>query len=127
MNLESIAEKLELDGVGNRAFDIFINHLPTEAERAILLRDPYIGTPIDPELPNYRVTRFNVAARAKSYQEGKELMSQVMRSLTLSNTALTGMEVRYIRPRTEPIAFPMSQAGMFEFLVIFDAVYVIVQ
>lgn len=127
MNLESIAEKLEQDGVGSRAHDIFINHMPTDAESGILLRDPYIGTAFDYELPNYRDTRFNVATRSKNYADAKNLMWSVIRSLMVSNTSLTGMAVKFIRPRTEPIPFPKSVAGYYEFLVIFDAVYVIVE
>ncbi len=126
MNLESVAERLELDGVGWRGSDIFVSHLPTEVERGILLRHSYTGTPIDPELPGYRNTRFSVATRAKTYKEGVDLMWAVINSITVARVQMTNMDVKLIRARTEPIPFPMSPAGMFEFLVIFEAVYVIV-
>lgn len=126
MNLEAIANKLQLDGLGKKGKTIFINHMPVEAEAGILLRGSYVGTEINYELPNYRTTRFNVAVRAKSHTQAQTLVDKVCVALTLSEVALDGMDVRFIRPRTEPVLFPVSPAGQFEFLVIFDAVYVIV-
>lgn len=127
MNLEALAEKLQADRLGKKGKEIFINHMPTSVEAGILLRPPYVGTPIDYELPGYRSTRFNLSVRAKDYQTGDKLIRKAMASLTLEETKLSGMDVRYIRPRTEPVSFPLSVAGTFEFLVIFDAVYVIVE
>lgn len=126
MNLEAIASKLQLENVGKKGRSIFINSMPADAETGILLRIPFVGTEIDYELPNYRKTKFNVATRAKDYREAETLMRKVMACLTLSEVALENMDVRYIRPRTEPVPFPVTPAGQFEFLVIFDAVYVIV-
>lgn len=127
MNLESIAEKLQDDGVGQMGASIFINHMPADAASGVLLRPPYVGTPIDFELPGYRKTKFNVAARGKNYQEAYALAMKVMESLTVMETTLTGMDVRYIRPRTEPVSFPVSEGAAVEFLMIFETVYVIVE
>lgn len=126
MNLNTLAEKLQSDGVGVTGKTIFINHMPTKVEKGVLLRPAYVGTPIDYELPDYRVTRFSVAVRAKDFADGEALMRSVMSSLTLTEIQLSGMDIRYVRPRTEPVPFPLTVGGMFEFLVIFDAVYVIV-
>lgn len=127
MNLESLADKLQDDRLGKIGKDIFINHMPASAEQGVLLRQPYIGTPIDYELPNYRNTRFQAAIRSKDFKVGEQLAREVSASLTLTETVLPEMDIRYIRPRTEPVPFPLNAAGMFEFLVIFDAVYVIVE
>lgn len=127
MNLEMIADKLQADGVGQKGKVVFINHMPAEIVPGILLRPPYVGTPIDYELPGYRKTAFNVAVRATTYVEGEALAKKVMKSLTVSESMLGLTEVRYIRPRTEPVSFPVSDGALVEFLMIFEAVYVIVE
>lgn len=126
MNLEMIADKLQNDGVGNKGKTIFINHMPVEATAGVLLRPPYVGTPIDYELPGYRKTKFNAAVRGKNYREADILAKKVMESLTFYEAQMPGLDVRYVRPITEPVSFPVSEGSMVEFLVIFEAVYVIV-
>lgn len=127
MNLEMIADKLQADGVGMKGKTIFINHMPSDVVPGILLRPPYIGTPIDYELPGYRKTTFNVAVRGTTYVEGDQLAKKVMKSLTFSEVTLGLTEVRYVRPETEPVSFPVSDGALVEFLMIFEAVYVIVE
>lgn len=126
MNLEMIADKLQDDGVGKKGKTIFINHMPADVQTGILLRPPYIGTPIDYELPGYRKTKFNCAVRGKNYKDGNALAQKVMESLTFSEMTISDTLVRYVRPTTEPVSFPVSDGGMVEFLMIFEAVYVIV-
>lgn len=125
MNLEILAHKLQTDGVGKKGVDIFIQHMPQSAETGILLRMPYIGAPIDYELPGYRRERFNLIVRSKKYQTAEALVRKAMTSLTVSETQLTGMDIRFMRPERLPISYPLSEADMTEFLVIFEAVYVI--
>ena len=126
MKLDSIAAKLQNDGVGIKGQSIFIGNMPANAIPAILLKPPALGTEINPELPGYRKTHFNAVTRGKTYADGEKLMERVMASLTLMETTLPGMDIRYIRPQTEPISFPISNSTIFEFLVIFEATYVIV-
>lgn len=126
MNLEMIAAKLVADAVGVVGTTIFINHMPVKAKSGILLRPPYVGTPIDYELPGYRRTRFNMSCRAESYTAAKALIEAAIASATVKETTLSGISVKYVRPTTEPVSFPISDGGFVEFLVIFEAVYVIV-
>lgn len=126
MNLEMIAGKLATDGVGVTGTSIFINHMPVSADSGVLLRPPYVGTPIDYELPNYRRTTFAASIRGKTYVAAKTLAAQVVASLTFHETVLAGLDIRHVRPVTEPVSFPISEGGHVEFLVIFEAIYVIV-
>ncbi len=126
MKLDSIARKLQTDGLGTIGKEIFIDNMPAKATSGILLRSALLGSPIDYELPGYRNTHFNVATRGKTHKAGEELMARVMLALTLGETKLTGMAIQHMRPRTDPVAFPLSEATIFEFLVIFEVVYVIV-
>lgn len=126
MNLEMIADKLQDDGVGRQGKTIFINSMPADAASGVLLRPPYIGTPIDYELPGYRKTKFNAAVRGRSYSEALALTQKVMESLTFGDVEMTGVSVKHVRPIAEPVSFPVSEGSSVEFLMIFEAVYVIV-
>lgn len=126
MNLESIAGKLQTDGVGLIGKSIFIANMPVDVKTGVILRSAYLGTPIDYELPNYRKTHFHAATRGKDYAEGNALMKKVMTSLTFDYLILPGMDFRFCRPVIEPVTFPESDGKVYEFLVIFDATYVIV-
>lgn len=126
MNLEMIANKLSDDGVAKKGITLFVNQMPVDAKVGVLLRPPYIGTPIDYELPGYRKTKFTASIRGTTYKEANDLAQRVMESLTVIETELDGIAVKFIRPVTEPVLFPVSDAGMTELLVLFETVYVIV-
>jgi len=126
MNLEAMAKKLQKDGVGRMGVDIFVGHAQEKKGNGILLRDTYAGDPIDYELPGFCRTRFHGIVWSKKYRDGEALALKMMKSLTIQETTLEDMEIRYLRPRNRPVSYPLSEGSTFEFLVIFDGVYVIV-
>lgn len=115
MNLLPIAEKLEADGVGVMAETIFVNMIPAEAPTGVLLRNPLQGTQIDYELPGYFKTDFKVIARATTYPEGEALIQAVFDSLTIQSAQVGTMFVKYMRPKTKPVVFPLSKGNLLEF------------
>lgn len=123
MNLLPIAEKLEVDGVGVMTDTIFINMIPAEAPTGVLLRNPLQGTEIDYELPGYYKTTFRVIARAKSYPEGEALIQAVFDSLTVLNAQVGSMFVKYMRPKTKPVVFPISKGNLLEFSADFSVCF----
>ena len=125
MNLESIAEYLNAQGLGVPGQTVFVHKMPAEVKEGILLLSSLSGTQIDYELPKYRKTKFQAIVRHTNHIGGKELSKQVMNALTLYNHNLTGMKVKRIRPRHEPIVFPVSKGNLLEFSVNYDAIYVL--
>lgn len=115
MNLLPLAEKLEADGVGVMAETIFINMIPAEAPTGVLLRNPLQGTKIDYELPGYYKTEFKVIARAASYPDGEALIQAVFDSLTMAEATVGSMFVKFMRPKTKPVVFPLSKGNLLEF------------
>lgn len=115
MNLLPLAEKLEADGVGVMAETIFINMIPADAPTGVLLRNPLQGTPIDHELPGHYKTEFKVIARATTYPAGEALIQAVFDSLTVAELQVGSMYVRYMRPKTKPVVFPLSKGNLLEF------------
>lgn len=123
MNLMPIAQALENAGLGMMGQTIFINMIPIECPQGILLRSPLSGTKIDYELPGYYRTKFQLIVRAGSYAAGEALAASVFAALTIKETQLGTMYVRYMRPMTKPAVFPLSKGNLLEFAAYFDVVF----
>lgn len=124
MSLEAFAKKLHNDGVGRIGTNIFLNHAVENIETGILLRDH--RSPIDHELPNYNKVKFQGIVWSKDYKAGYALARKMMTSLTIKNQTMENMDIRYVRANNMPVCYPISDSSTYEFLVIFEAVYVIV-
>lgn len=123
MDLMPIANKLEFEGLGIQGKSLFINFMPMEAKTAIMLRTPLAGTDIDHELPGYFKTSFILVARAPQYVAALDLTKSVMLALTMYDQTLDTIEVKYMRPVTLPVSFPVSEGNFYEVQVTFDIAY----
>lgn len=125
MELEPIAAWLEQAGCGVQAQSIFINEMRV-GDAGILLKASYKGTKIDPELPGYYKGEFALIARGKNYAAAKALITQAMAALNMSAETQVGpMLVKYLRPRTLPISYPIPAGGLTEFVTNIDCAYVL--
>jgi hypothetical protein len=120
MNLMPFINQLEAKGVGKKGKTLFINMLPIDISEGVLLRNSLTGTDIDYELPGYFRTEFQVIVRAGSYEAGEKLINKVTDSLTLTNEQLDGLFFNYVRPRTEPVTYPLSEGNLLEFSTYFS-------
>jgi hypothetical protein len=129
MKLESIAEKLEIAGVGARGDKVFVNHMPPMITVGVLLREPFGGTMIDPELPNFRKTSFQLIVRSNNDMAAAlALMNQALAGIVTETEQNypQGMFVKYVRQRHEPLRFPITPGNALELLVNIDVCYVLV-
>jgi len=125
MNLMPLADRLEAAGLGTKGVDLFLNMMPADVTTAIMMRPPLRGTPIDWELPGFYKAEFQLIVRSPSYEDGLALTNQVVDALTIIQEEVVGpLAFNYCRPRTEPVAFPISEGNLLEFNVYFDACYV---
>lgn len=126
MNFESLAERLE-DALGlKQGTTLFINMMPTNVDEGVVIKVGFSGTQIDGEITSLRKGRFQVAVRSLTYANAKTLAEEVSAALTMTNVVLPGMEVKSIRPLTEPIPYQPSVGGYVEFSVSYQAIYGIV-
>lgn len=123
MNLYPIAERLQEFGLGTMAESIFINMIPVECTQGILLRNPLQGTQIDYELPGYFKTRFQLIVRHATYAGGEELINQALDALTANEIQIGPMYVKFVRPTTKPVVFPLSKGNLLEFATYFEIVF----
>jgi len=124
MNLMPLADLLEGESVGVRGESIFLNMMPAEAESAILLRNPLSGARINYEMPGYFRTEFQLIVRGHSYAETETLMNRVIAILTLNETQVEDAYFKFSRPKTEPVAYPLSKGNLIEFNAMFEVTYV---
>lgn len=120
MNLLPLAEHLQAKKVGVMGKSIYINMLPIDVSLGALLRNDLNGTEIDYELIGYSRTRFQAIVRAPTYPQGESLMEKLTQAITVNNTRMGMYHFNYIRPRTEPVVFPLSEGNLLEFSVYFD-------
>jgi hypothetical protein len=123
MDLMPIANKLEFEGLGVQGKTLFINFMPMEAKTAIMLRVPLVGTDIDHELPGYFKTSFILIARAPQYVAALDLARSAMLALTIYDDDVDTINVKYMRPVSLPVSFPVSEGNFYEVQVTFDIAY----
>lgn len=125
MNLNSIAEYLtgETDlAIGRTLFSHF---LPADVTVGVMLRNTPVGTQINPEVPDLRKAPFQVIVRDTDFAHGAARADEISKVLNFLEKELTGMATKYMRPRTEPYAYPLSAGNLWEFMVNFDCCYVV--
>jgi hypothetical protein len=127
MKLMPLADLLESAGLGVKGGNLFIEIVPTEAQRAIVLRNPPAGTKVNHELPGFFRTEFQAAVRvpASEYAAGAELMDQVGAALSLNNAQVADHLFHYCRARTEPVATALPEGNLVEFAATFDCCFVL--
>jgi len=126
MNVMPLVNRLETLKLGVKGKSLFVNMLPAEARQAVLVRSPLNGTPINYELPGYYRAGFTVIVRtpAAEYEKGLALMKKVTTALTVDNLQVEEQFFNYVRPRTQPVVFPLSAGNLLEISAQFDANYV---
>lgn len=123
MNLMPFADKLETEKIAVKGKSLFINMMPVTCKTGVLLRDKLTGTPIDHELPGLYRASFQVIARSPDMVAGQQLIDSVSASLTLTETQLGSMLIRYSRPVELPTVFPLSDGNIYEFNQWFEVAF----
>lgn len=123
MNLMPLANRINATNLGTKGVDLFIEMMPFEVNSAILLRSPLSGTKIDHYLPGYFQTEFQLIIRSSGYQAGLVLAKSATDLLTFGELKLETQTFNYCRPRTLPVAFPLSKGNLVECNIMFDCCY----
>lgn len=128
MRLEEIAEYLVSLDIGLKTRDsqknLFVNYMGPNIPKGVLIRESYMGTPIDHYLPGYFRASFQIIVRDSDYVEGRRKADIILESLTVRQSRTIGsMYVRQILPRHEPLVYPVSEGNRLEWSINFDAAY----
>lgn len=126
MILPVLAQYLNDQGFAKIGKTLFVHQFPEGAVNATLLRRSEAGARINHELPGYRKDAFQAIVRVRDYATGQALADQLMDLLTAYELDLPGYHFKYVRPRTDPVVYPIQASNYIEYSVNLDAVYVIV-
>ena len=124
MDLLPIANKLEALNLGVTGKTLFINFMPMECKQGMMLRSPLSGSKIDHELPGFYKTEFSVIARSHQFVTAENMVKSTMSALKVYDQQVGDIFVKYMRPRTLPVAFPVSEGNFYEVQVVFEIAYV---
>lgn len=121
MILRQMAELLQEAGLGTIGTNIFMYRMPNTVTSGLLLLDRMPGDTIDHELRGMRRGGFQVVARGQTYDE--TLIRATLPILSIESKVIKGLDVKYIRPRSEPFAYPATDGENIEYSLNFEAVY----
>lgn len=125
MNLLAVANYLQAQGLGTVGQTIFVTEMPASCKAGILLMHRY-QTRIDHELPGWRDTGFRLIARHEQYTPGEALAAGAGGALTIwQDTQMDNLLVRKMLPQTDPQPYRRSEAGVWEFEVEVETVYIL--
>lgn len=125
MKLEAVASLIAQAGIAVPGENLFVYHLPDSVLNGVLIVDSSTGEPIDYEVIGFRKTSFQIIVRASTHSVGKEMAERIMNLLTITKQQIApGFSVKYMRPRHEPVVYPISEGGHLEFSVNYDVSYI---
>lgn len=129
---ERIAKKIEIAGLGEISKTIFVESMPAEIKRGILVKMSLAGSKIDHELPGLYRPKIQIIVRAQSHADGENLATAILNLLqskqdTIWNDASNNplFLMKQFLPYTMPIIYPRSDGNGLEVSVNFDLCYVV--
>lgn len=115
MNILPFAQRLQAQGLGTVATNIFINTFPAKVVSGILIRLRPAGVPFDHDLPGYLKGTFQLIVRGANFEETQTLASNAVKALTLGKMTLGPYRINYARATVVPTPFPLSEGNLVEF------------
>lgn len=116
----ALAGILKSSRVGFDHMPVFFNFIPEDVNVAAMIDTPIPGYEIDPDLPGYYNDITEVVIRHVDPEKGFDLCRATMSVLNVINQQHGGYHFNYVRPVSEPTAYPLSNGGMREFAMRFE-------
>jgi hypothetical protein len=124
VNIKSLADRLEEQGMGQVGRDIFYFSAPEGIGECLLVLDNLEPTTRDEELPGFKESRFRVIVRRLDYDVAISTAKNVIVAMEMRRGAIGDMSVKRLRAEFDPIAYPLPMSDMIEVSVNFCAYYV---
>lgn len=127
MILDELAKVLETAGLGVFGTTIFVFRMPSEIPIGISLLDRTgNGMECDGYIDGLRRGNVQLVVRHNNYTDGMTMARDAVTAFAgIDRSVLNNaVEIKQLRPKHEPIAFPISVDGdVFEFSVNFDVIF----
>lgn len=125
-DIEKIALYIQNNGYGTVGVNIFNYSMPAEVQEGIMLKVPLQGVPIDPYLPEYYKTPFQIIVRSKDEIIGKNLADNILTLFhNMERVDFDGFRINQMIADSLPIRYPRSDSNCIEWSLNFNVNYVI--
>lgn len=128
MILEAIKDQLVANAALGLAFgqNLFLHGMTAEQGNAVQLRYYFGGPKIDHEKPGFYKAAVSIIVRNGDLPTGIALSNQILAALQTERIVRwPGMQVNYVRARTEPFVFPRLLGNNWENAVVYDVCYAV--
>ena len=116
IDFEALLKRLEDAELGKVGATLTINTMPISVTKGICLRSNISGDEINYEIPGLGRGQYRIITRASSAATSKQLLLKAIEALGVNGQIETigSMRVRYNRPITTPMTFPVSEGNLRE-------------
>lgn len=103
---------------------VTIDTMPIAVTRGVFFRSNISGDDIDYYIPGLQRASFHLVARSAKYAEGMDILKKAISAISILQPEDVGsMHVRYCRPETMPMVFPIDDGNLREFAVRMNICY----
>lgn len=116
IDFEALLKRLEDAELGKTGVTLTINTMPISVTKGICLRSNISGDEINYEIPGLGRGQYRIITRASSAAASKQLLLKAIEALGVNGQIenIGSMRVRYNRPITTPMTFPVSEGNLRE-------------
>jgi hypothetical protein len=105
---------IQAAGLGTEGKDLFVGTIPADAKRAVMLRDPLVGAPIDDAMKGFTSLEFQVVIRDPDPDAAYAKGLAISKVLKVSYVEQPDIYIRSMRATTLPISYPRGDADEIE-------------
>lgn len=114
------AQRLQDAGVATIGVDLFINTLPTDVPRGIMLKDPLDPITIDEGMEGFYTTSFQTIIRDPDLEAADTRAWAALNALRCYRVDGGDIFISWLRPATLPMSYPRGDADDIETSVRYD-------
>lgn len=116
IDFEGLLKRLEDAELGKIGTTLTVNTMPISVTKGICLRSNISGDEINYEIPGLGRGQYRIITRASSAEASKQLLLKAIDALGVNGQIeeIGSMRVRYNRPITTPMTFPVSDGNLRE-------------
>ena len=112
--LIELARVIAEAGEATEGKDIFVNTMPAEVSRGVMLRPPLTGIEIDEGMRGHYSAEFLVIVRDPDAMTGYERAERISKILKARNLTKPGVHYTWLRPMELPVSYPRGDGDEIE-------------
>lgn len=108
------AELIQAAGLGEIGVDLYVNTMPSDVHKGVMLRDPLMGAELNEELDGFVIHEFQVIVRDNDPEAGWHLARSVGQALTQERLISDKVYILKMAPLSMPATYPKMDSDELE-------------